>query len=218
VHSPNLVAVNVHNIAIVVDLLANKAAKVAFGQFTDEVTVGIAHFTLTGDLAASHGVDFSLLLLRLPALGLANHVVALVEDFAVLVNLAARELIGVSFDDTTDNTTRWVLNNTISANSEVLDTFRPLLLVPGDELNLADYLAIITPDFDLAIDLSSGEALAITGDAATRYFVLGPSSGPKHQEPAPSHPRRSHDPYSGHQRQPPWGGSLSCADLHWGRH
>lgn len=171
----DLVTIVVNNIAIVVNSLADQRGKITRGQLANKVSIRIADFAFLGDLAPRHGVDNTLLLLGLPALSFADCVAVLVEDITILVNLAAEEALGVTFNQAPDDLLA-VLHDPVLADDSVVESvewsFSLVLLSPGDELGTSNNLAIVPPDLALAVDLASSEAL-ITFDNASDHCTSG---------------------------------------------
>lgn len=170
------VVIVVHDVAIVVDFFSDECGQVTGGQLADEVSVDIAHFSLAGDLATSHGIDVALLLLGLPTLRMANCVTVLVEDVAIFVDLATKQVQGIAFDGTADDAARGIGHHAVLANDDSLKaiegTLRLLLLSVGDQLHLADDLAFVAPDLALTVDLATSQS-AIAGDNAPKEVALG---------------------------------------------
>lgn len=152
----DLVAVVVDHIAIVIDFESSTVTEITSCEAADDIAVGIAHLTLLVDTQARHGVDAALLLLWLPALGLADDIAVLVVDVAVFIDLVAEQLLDIAFNDAADDGAVRSNDSAVLDHRDALEAsegaFRSGLLAV-DKLSTSDDVTFIVPDLALAVDL-----------------------------------------------------------------
>ncbi|KAH9815670.1 hypothetical protein Tdes44962_MAKER00916 [Teratosphaeria destructans] len=185
----NLIAIDVDDIAGVVDLLANAVAEITIGQLTHQVTILVTHFALLVDTLARHRVDTAFLLLRLPALSLADLVAVLVQNVSVLIDSVTHQLLDVTFDDTTNNVTRLRGNSAVLLDLQTFEAAERTFLkgvLTKSQLAATNDVTRIVPDLSLAIDLLTDQGghvalddfadnLAVAVDCPSRLVDLGTS-------------------------------------------
>jgi hypothetical protein len=161
----DLVAVVINNVAVVVNLEADAVAEVTSSESAHDIAVLVANFTLLVDTAARHGVDLSLLLFRLPSLGLTDKVTVLVLNFTVLVDLVSDKLLDIAFDDAANDATIGGNNVSLLVDGDAVETSeRSLRLGVGTlgEFGLANDISGIVPDLTLAINLLADHSRRVT--------------------------------------------------------
>lgn len=178
----DLVAIVVNDVAVVVNLEANAVAEVTRSESAHDIAVLVTDFTFLVDATAGHWVDPTLLLLRLPPLGLADGVAVLVLDLTVLIDRMADKLLRVALDDTTDDGAIGHNNHAILDNSEIVEAGEgSLWLVVGalDLLCTTNDVSGVVPDLALAVDLLANHDRWVTlsdatddGTRAVNYVAL----------------------------------------------
>jgi len=165
----DLVAVDVDNVSVVVDLLTNTVTEVSIGELTDKVTVLIADLTLLVNTHARHGVDTALLLLRLPALGHTDLVAVLVNDGAVLLDTVTEKLLDVTLSDATNDVAAGGGDSLILVDLEALEAGKGTFgagVLSEDKLAASNDVTGVVPDLALTVDLLANKSLSVTlGDA-----------------------------------------------------
>jgi hypothetical protein len=172
----DLIAVVVDDVAVVVNFETGAVAKIASSETTKNITVLIAHLTLLVDTHARHWVNATLLLFRLPSLGLTDNVAVLVVDVAILVDLVASEALEITFDDATNDLTILGLNGTILGNLVVLEASERSLglgILTLGKLSTSDDVAFVVPDLTLTINLLANHSGRVAFSNAAKDLAGG---------------------------------------------
>jgi hypothetical protein len=161
----DLVTVVVNNVAVVINLEADTVAEVTSSESTHDIAVLITNLTLLVDTAARHGVDSSLLLFRLPSLGLANEITILILDLTILIDLVSNKLLDIAFGDAADDATVGSDDVSLLVDGDTLETSEGTLSLgigALGELGLADDISSVIPDLTLAVNLLANHGRRVT--------------------------------------------------------
>ncbi|KAK1241077.1 hypothetical protein MKX08_001051 [Trichoderma sp. CBMAI-0020] len=164
------IALVVDHIAVFINLLAGAGGNVAADELGDEVSFFVQDVALAVDLAACVGGLLPLFGLGLfPALSLAQDVSVAVDNVSVLVDLAAKQLLGVALGESSDDIARRRDNCAILCDGAARELgkgalFHALAFALANKLGLANDVARLAQDVAVLVTHAAHERLDIALD------------------------------------------------------
>jgi hypothetical protein len=151
-------------------------AKVTSSETAKNIAVLVTDLTLLVDTHAGHGVDAALLLLRLPALGLADDIAILVVDVTILIDLVADKLLDIALGDATDDVASGCLDSAVLDHSSLVEASEGTLrsrALTVDKLTTSNNVTFVVPDLALAINLLACKGSWVTLSNASENGAAG---------------------------------------------